>query len=113
MKNLITVFAVSVAMFLLASCGGSGSSVEVQPEMQAFMQMFDGTYQKVEAALNEYAVDELKKHDISMYDMSEPKVTAKEDNCYTMEAKAGMTVRVYKICWTDAKISGIEFIEMK
>lgn len=85
----------------------------VSEEMNEFLGMFDGTFQKVEEGLAKFgATDEIKEDEMGMYDMSEPTVTSAEGDCYVFEAKAGMTKRIYKVCWTDGLISGIEFIEM-
>jgi len=88
--------------------------IVVSPEMEEFMGMFDGTYQKVEEAIAKFAsTEEMKEDEMGMYDMSEPGIVSAEGDCYVMEAKAGMTIRVYKLCWADGKIASIEFIEMK
>lgn len=89
------------------------AEIVVSEDMQAFMDMFDGTYEQVEAALQMYgATDEIMEDDMGMYDMSEPVVTAADGDCFTFEAKAGMTKRIYNMCWTEGKITSIEFVEM-
>jgi len=103
--------AVSVAFML--SCGGGKSKVETSPEMQEFMDMIKGSHENVSTALAKFAVENLQNHDITMYDLKNATAVAKEGNCYTMEAEAGVTTRVYKICWNGNKITSIEFVEMK
>jgi len=74
-------FSCLIILTLVAfGCGGGGGGVI--PEMKAFMGEFDGTYQAVESALEKYAP-------------------------YTMEAKAGITIRTYVLCWKDGKILSI------
>jgi hypothetical protein len=85
------------------------AAVEASPEMTAFLAKFDGTDEAVSAALKEYgANDEVAGNDMGMYTLGEPKVVSKDGDCYTFEAKAGMTVRTYDVCWAEGKISKIE-----
>jgi len=48
-----------------------------------------------------------------MYDLKDPKVTAKTGDCYTVEFAAGITTRVYDLCWKDGKIASITEKEVK
>ena len=50
---------------------------------------------------------------MSMYDLKDPKVTAKNGDCYTVEFAAGITTRVYDVCWKDGKITTITEKEVK
>lgn len=96
-----------VSLFAVSACGDS-SDVKVSSEMQDFLQEIQGSYKDVSAALEKYAAnDELKTHNITMYDLSEGKVIAGNDDCYTTEFNAGITVRVYVICWQNGKIISI------
>jgi hypothetical protein len=96
-----------VSFFAFSACGDS-SEVEVSNEMQDFLQQVQGSYKDVSEALEKYSAnEELKTHNITMYDLSDGKVVAREGDCYTVEFNAGITVRVYDICWKGKKISGI------
>ena len=137
MKKLLSIVVIALTVVIFTSCGDdkkedkategktdstkvetievdSPATLTVSPEMEEFMGMFDGTYQKVEEGLAKFgSTDEIKDDDMGMYDMSEPVVSSADGECYVMEAKAGMTVRIYKICWVEGLIGAIEFIEMK
>ncbi len=101
---LVFLLMLTLAVF---SCG---SGEKVIPEMKAFMAEFDGTYQAVESALKKYApgVDD---QDMDLYDLKNPKIVSTEEQgdqvCYTLEAKAGITIRTYILCWKDGKILSI------
>jgi catabolite regulation protein CreA len=111
MKNSYVIALLVSASLLLASCG---SNVKTSPEMTDFMSMMKGNFKDVKAAIGKYgSTPEMVDNDITMYDLSEPKVTGVEGDCYNLEAKAGITVRMYKICWSAGKISSIEDKGMK
>lgn len=113
MKNVILSLTTALLVLFMISCGGS-PKVETSAEMTDFIGMLKGSNADVTAALNKYAAtDELKKDDMAMYDLKEPVVTQADGTCYTFEAKAGITTRVYKVCWTDKKITTIEALGMK
>lgn len=107
MKKTVYFSCLVILTMVVFGCGGGE---KVIPEMKAFMGEFDGTYQAVEAALEKYApgVDD---QDMDIYDLKSPKVVSTEDQdgqvCYTMEAKAGITIRTYVLCWKDGKILSI------
>ena len=83
--------------------------VEASPEMTAFLAKFDGTDAAVTAALKEFGADEtVADDDMGMYTLGEPKVVGAEGDCFTFEAKAGMTIRTYNVCWAEGKINKIE-----
>ena len=44
---------------------------------------------------------------MEMYDLKDPKVTAKTGDCFTFDAKSGMTTRTYDVCWKGGKISSV------
>ena len=79
--------------------------------MQAFLGAIKGKSTDVEAALKAHGADGLDNKDMSMYDLSSPKVTASrkdgDKSCYTFDAKAGMTTRTYEVCWTGGKITEV------
>jgi hypothetical protein len=83
-------------------------AVTVTPQMTAFMSDLKGKSADVEAALSVHGVEGLDTKDMEMYDLGSPKVVATEGDCSTMEAKAGMTVRTYVLCWKDGKIATVE-----
>lgn len=102
-----------------AAGGGTGGAktadtapkVEVSPAMTAFIADLKGKSSDVAAALKTHGNAELKTADMEMYDLQSPTVTAsKKDGdkeCYTMDAKAGMTTRTYDVCWTGGKITEV------
>jgi hypothetical protein len=95
-----------------AAGGGGGASapkgVEVSPAMTAFLSDIKGKSTDVEAAIKTHGVEGLDHKDMTMYDLNSPKVTASEKrgdkDCYTFDAKAGMTTRTYETCWANGKI---------
>ena len=71
-KNVFIMAAFSLCMAFMISCGGGKAKVETSPEMQEFMAMIKGTSSDVTQALSKFAVDELKNHDMAMYDLQKP-----------------------------------------
>jgi hypothetical protein len=124
MKKFALAFAL-VTAFTTAGCkkdkaeeGGTGGAktteaakVDVSPEMQAFLAGIKGKSTDVEAAIKAHGADGLDHKDMTMYDLSSPKVTATnktgDKTCYTFDAKAGMTTRTYDVCWTGGKITEV------
>lgn len=121
MTKLAIAFAV-IAAFTTVGCkkdkseGGSGGTTaaaktDVSPEMQAFLASIKGKSTDVDAAIKSHGAEGLDHKDMTMYDLSSPKVTASrkdgDKNCYTFDAKAGMTTRTYEVCWTGGKISEV------
>jgi hypothetical protein len=82
--------------------------VEASPEMTGFLGKFDGKSASVEAALKELGAEGLDSKDMGMYDLTDPKVVAREGDCYDFEAGAGMTIRTYRVCWEGGKIKSVE-----
>lgn len=86
-------------------------TVECEGPMVEFLGMLKGKYTDVEAALDKFQAEGLDRVDMDMYDLEEPKVVAcsksETGECCTMEAKAGMTIRTYDICWENDKITSI------
>ncbi len=111
-KTILSLFVTLVIVFAISSCGGK--SVEMSAEMQDFVSMIKGTSADVSSALTKFgATEEIVDNDMSMYDLKDPKVTAKEGDCYTAEFSAGITTRVYEICWQEGKIVSITEKEIK
>ncbi len=105
-KTILSLSVLLLLVITISSCGGK--SVEMSAEMQDFVSLIKGTSADVSQALAKYgASQEIIDNDMSMYDLKDPKVTAKEGDCYTAEFAAGITTRVYEICWKDGKITGI------
>ena len=86
------------------------SIADVSPEMKDFISGFDGTSEKVEAALAKHAVG--VETDMGMYGLEDPAVVAREEKDgqvrYTLRTKAGMTTPTFIISWKDGKIVAIE-----
>lgn len=113
-KSILSLFVILATIFALTSCGGGGADVEMTPEMTEFVSMIKGTSDDVTAALEKFGVsDEVKENDMGMYDLKDPVVTAKTGDCYSVEFSAGITTRMYEICWADGKIASITDKGMK
>jgi len=113
-KSILSLFVVLATFFALSSCGGGTPDVELSAEMTEFVGLIKGTSDDVTAALEKFgASDEVKENDMGMYDLKDPVVTAKNGDCYSVEFAAGITTRMYDICWADGKISSIEDKGMK
>ena len=125
MKKLIAILPLMLGLVLI-SCGdatdeGDGAeggeggetaapakAIEMSTEMAAFVGAFDGDYESVEAGLALYgATEDIVDHDMGMYDLKEPRVTAKDGECYTVTCKSGMVENTYVVCWEDGKIVSI------
>ena len=111
-----------VLIAALAACGKDSKEgaaggdkaapkVEVSPAMTAFLADIKGKSKDVEAAIKTHGVEGLDHKDMTMYDLSSPKVTGSEKRgdkeCYTFDAKAGMTTRTYETCWANGKIAEV------
>jgi hypothetical protein len=117
--NKLSIGFVLLAAFALG-CGsdkadGGGDKaapkVDVSPAMTAFLSDLKGKSSHVSAALKTHGVEGLDGKDMDMYDLSSPKVVASEKRgdteCYTFDAKAGMTTRTYETCWAGGKIAEV------
>ncbi len=109
MRKLLISFAVVLAaMFTFQSCSESTPKVELSAEMKGFVDLIKGTSDDVVNALETYAAtDELKDHDMGMYDLKDAKVTKKEGDCYSVIFKSGMIEINAVFCWEDGKIVSI------
>ncbi|NRA12637.1 MAG: hypothetical protein HRT57_11840 [Crocinitomicaceae bacterium] len=125
MKNSTLILPLFLGLFLF-SCGDTDSGdaegtegeeggiaetpakIETSAEMEAFLGSFDGDYEAVEAGLALYgASDDIVNHEMGDYDLAEPKVTAKNGECYTVTCKFGMVENTYEICWEEGEITSI------
>jgi len=83
---------------------------DVSPEMKDFISGFDGTSEKVEAALAKHAPG--VETDMGLYGLEDPAVVAREESDgqvrYTLRTKAGMTTPTFIVSWKDGKIVAIE-----
>lgn len=108
MKNSILSLFVAIAAVMAITGCGSEPSVELSPEMTEFVGMIKGTAEDVTAALEKFgATEEIKEHDLTMYNLKDPKVKSKEGDCYTVEFTSGMITIVADICWADGKINSL------
>ena len=116
MKHLIMASMLLMFAFGTISCDKGGGGIKASKEMTDFMKEF-GSSDKIDKALKTFGKKDLATGDMEMYDMKEPKVTAEVKTgakvCYSLEAKAGMTVRFYDICWEGGKIVEIKSKGMK
>lgn len=134
MKNVFTAAVVSAAIFI-TSCGGATAkspgdaaadrqgttTAAANPgKMNDFMAMLDGTEGSAQKAADAYFTDNLKntlaesnKLTFADFTMTDAKVVSVEGQCCTMEAKAGVTTRSFKLCWQDNKVTGIEDLGIK
>ncbi len=112
MKNLVLALVMVLA---LTACGDKkkSSAEQTSPEMESFMKMLDGKSATVGSALAQYGSPGLDKADMHMYNLENPKVVSANGNCYTMEAKSGMTTRTYELCWENKMIKSITDKGMK
>ncbi len=113
-KSIIALFFSATLLF--TSCGESKPDIAVSKEMTEFMALMKGSDKDVDFAVKKNAATPaIAQNDIIMYKLSEPTVVSvsADGKCYMMEAKAGITVRSYNICWEGGKITGIEDKGMK
>jgi len=110
---ILSCFVLSFAV--LAGCGTEKqNAIDIDPNMQAFLDNFDGTSNSIKSALKKHgATLEMSEDEITMYDLASPIITAKTWSCYTLDAEAWVTTRTYDICREEWKINKIEFKEMK
>lgn len=134
MKNLFSTVVLAVAI-IMASCSGAdaqsaGSKTQKQPtktqassmpgKMKEFMAMLDGTEEGVKKAADTYFSDELKSSQaeesnltITNFMLSNAKVVSSNLPCCTMEAKAGVTTRIFELCWQGDKITSVKDLGIK
>lgn len=111
MRNLIVTLTLFTLASFFTACGGKGekkSAVQVSPEMQDFMNNFNGRSASVTVALEQFGKAGLDDKDMDLYDLKEPKVLEATGSCYLLQCTAGMTKRKYNICWEGGKISSVE-----
>ncbi|MCA9116039.1 MAG: hypothetical protein KDA79_13210 [Planctomycetaceae bacterium] len=82
----------------------------VLPAMQDFMKALDGSEDGVAAAYKKHAAENADNpDDIDLMLLEKPKVLKTEmkdgQTCYTLETHAGISIRIWEICWKDGKIS--------
>ena len=100
-------------VFLMLGCRNY-DDIELSPEMKIFTEMIQGSYKEVTLAVEKYAAnDDIRINEITMYDLDDPKVTEKNNDCYTIEFVTGRSVRVYEICWKNKKIIKINSYGIK
>lgn len=113
-KSILSLFVVFAAMFALSNCGDDGSNTEQSPEMIEFIGMFTGESSEVVAALAKFgATDNIKTHDLIFNSLTEPIVTLRQGDCYTVDFKSGANIRTYEFCWKDGKIIKITEKDVK
>jgi hypothetical protein len=96
-----------------APADSAAAAGDVSPEMQAFLKELDGTDDGVKKALKKVAKPGLDDKDMEMYTLREAKVIktdkkSDKQTCYDFEAKAGMMVYTYGVCWEGGKIVAVE-----
>ncbi len=116
MRKLLIVFLVIIAsIFAFSGCSNGGNqTIEVGMEMSKFMDMLNGKSADAVEAVEHFAANkEIENSEFTMYDFQDPRVTARDSDCYTLEVRVKVTIRVYEVCWDDRKIVKIELIEIK
>lgn len=97
-----------VAIMTRLSGGGPNPKDSQPADMAGFLALFDGTSDGVTKALNAFAAEGIERHGMDWYDLREPGVTKHEKvdglDRYTIDAKAGMTIRTYVLVWRGARI---------
>lgn len=93
------------------------AKANVSENMKDFMAMFNGNSKAVGEALARYEKEGLDRHDMTMYNLFEPKVVSSElkdkSEKYLMEVKSGVTTRKYEIYWENGKISEVKDLGLK
>lgn len=113
-KNILLLAVILVSALTFTSCGKGKPAVELSKEMTEFVGMIKGTSSSVTSALNKFGASQAVKDDnMGMYDLKDPVVSAKKGDCYSVEFSAGITKRLYDICWANGKISSIKDNGMK
>jgi hypothetical protein len=125
MKKVFTAVALSATLFIAACGGGSDKPAEAPAvanpgKMNDFIAILDGTDGSSKKAADTYFSDSLKNSQaesnnltFTNYIMKDAKVVSVEGQCCTMEAKAGVTTRSFKLCWQGDKVTGIEDLGIK
>ncbi|MBK7882783.1 MAG: hypothetical protein IPJ81_02320 [Chitinophagaceae bacterium] len=137
-KNIVSLMFLASVLTLLTSCGGNESKqnatkqetteskkavtqteapskaeapkVETSKEMEEFLNMFKGSASDVAAAIDKFASPALKYHEMKGYDLKNPKVVAKNEDCYTIETNPGtVAARGFVVCWSKGKINRIDY----
>lgn len=89
----------------------------VSENMKSFLAMFNGDYKMVQEALTKYEKEGLDRHNMDMYDLTQPKVMSTEvkdkQEKYLIEVKSGVTTRKFEISWEDGKISEVKDLGIK
>ena len=108
MKKIIySIISIGLICSLL-SCGGESKKIETSSEMTEFMGMLNGQSTGSLNALKKFgATAEIAGDNMGMYGLKEPKVTAANGNCYDLQVKAGITNRLFEVCWEKGKINKI------
>ncbi len=113
-KIFLSLFIVLAVFFAFSGCSGNTSNVKLSAEMLEFVGMIKGKSADLVSALDKFgATQEIKDNDMGVYDLSDPKVIAKNGDCYSVEFTEGEKTRVYDICWTNGKITLITDKGMK
>ncbi len=111
-KQILFSVLLSIITF---SCNTAANKVTLSPEMEDFVNMFDGKFTGVTNAIQKYAnAPDLNTQDMDTKDLKRPDVTAvSEENgntCYTLLTNDGLKDCKYIICWKDKKIVSISDI---
>jgi hypothetical protein len=97
-----------VAIMTRLSGGGPNAKDSQPADMDGFLAHFNGKSDGVTAALDAFAAEGIERHGMDWYDLREPSVTKHEKvdglDRYTIECKAGMTIRTFVLVWRGARI---------
>lgn len=117
MIGVCTAQAQSTTAGKPAATTAQAEKAAVSENMKGFMAMFNGNSKAVGEALARYEKEGLDRHDMTMYNLFEPKVVSSElkdkSEKYLMEVKSGVTTRKYEIYWENGKISEVKDLGLK
>ncbi len=105
----VWLFIFSLCM-LIASCG---SKVEIDPNMQSFMDEIKSS-KNIMKPMEKFAADPAIETDLDVYELSEPTVSKIEEKeghtCYIMNVKHGILDSNCEVCWKDGKIQSFTIL---
>jgi len=115
MKQYLLISSILVLFSVFCGCNTEKSEIQTSVEMEKFLKLATISADSTDVALERHGVGEaVKLSELSVYDLSEPIVVSRVDDCYTVEFSTGeLITKVFKICWTEDKITNIEDLGIK
>ena len=101
---LITI----IYLFVISSCGKSFSGDDICEPMREFLQIISDPDKPPTMALERFAQsNELVRHDLAYYNVSNPEIVIAEKDFYKVRMKNGVTIREFDFYWEEGKIVDI------